>query len=221
MIKPCWSSSNSNRTARIRPSVTIVLACLVALASPRGLADSLLVSGKSRAMVADKRAAGVGDILNIVVQETSTAKKENNTKTSKEAGVDASISSFLYSPAASGLLTQKGQMPALKYKSKSNFDGGGSIDNSEKIVARVAVQVTDVLPNGDLVVEGRRQTSFSGESQEAVLRGVVRPADITANNTVFSYNVADVNIKFVSKGAISDSQRKGWFTKFWDKLTPF
>ena len=185
------------------------------------MADSLWTEGQSKAMVSDKRATGVGDILSIVVQETSVASKDNSTKTSKTAGVDASIASFLFSPGASGLLTQKGQLPALKYSAQTDFEGGGTINNSEKIQARIAVQVIDVLPNGNLVVEGRRTTSFSGEMQEAILRGTVRPTDIGANNTVYSYNVADASIKFVGKGAVSDAQKKGWFTRLWDKLTPF
>ena len=83
------------------------------------------------------------------------------------------------------------------------------------------VKVVDVLPNQQLVIEGTRQTSFAGESQDIVLRGTVRTDDIAANNTVFSYNVADAKITFVNKGAVTDSQRKGWFTKIWEVLTPF
>ena len=125
------------------------------------------------------------------------------------------------SPAASGLLTKGGQMPALKADSASGFSGGGKIDNSERIVARLAVVVVDALPNGNLIIEGRRQTAYAGETQDIILRGVVRPADIQPNNTVFSYHVADASLKFVSKGTVTDSQRKGWFQRFWDKLTPF
>jgi flagellar L-ring protein FlgH len=71
------------------------------------------------------------------------------------------------------------------------------------------------------VIEGTRQIAFSGETQDAVLRGVVRVEDIAANNTVFSYNIADATIKYISKGTVSDNQRKGWFTKVWEKVTPF
>ena len=60
-----------------------------------------------------------------------------------------------------------------------------------------------------------------GETQDAILRGVVRAEDIAANNTVFSYNIADATIKYVSKGTVTDNQRKGWFTKVWEKVTPF
>ena len=175
----------------------------------------------SKAMYADKRGANIGDIITIVVQENTVASKDNKTATSKQASVDASIAAFLYSPAASGFLTKNGQMPALKYNSKSDFNGGGTVNNSERIVARAAVRVIDVLPNRNLVIEGKRETSFGGEKQTMVLRGVVRADDVLANNTVASYNVADATIQIVSKGTISDSQRKGWFTKIWDKITPF
>lgn len=194
-------------------------ALLLGLAGASG--QSLWKEETSRPMVADKRAALVGDILTIVVQENNTASKDQNTKTSKQSSIDAAIKAFLYSPDASGLLTKKGKLPALSTSSKQDFSGGGSINNAEKITARIAVRVTDVLPNRNLVIEGTRQTAFSGESQDAVLRGVVRPEDIAANNTVFSYNVADATIKYVTKGTITDNQRKGWFTKIWEKVTPF
>lgn len=184
-------------------------------------AQSLWKEGASRSMVSDKRAADVGDILTIIVQENNTASKDQNTRTSKESGINAAIEAFLFSPDASKLLTHNGKMPSIKLNAKQNFDGGGKISNAEKVTARIATRVVDVLPNGNLVLEGTRQISFSGETQDAILRGVVRTEDIAANNTVFSYNVADATIKYVSKGTVTDNQRKGWFTKVWEKVTPF
>lgn len=191
------------------------------LTAPSASSQSLWTDESARSMFADRRARNVGDILTIVVQENTSSSKENSTKTAKSTGIDAAIQSFLYSPAGSGMLTHNGQMPAIKMASKSSFDGGGQIQNAEKITTRIAVRVIDVLPNNSLVVEGRRQTQISGETTDAVLRGVVRPEDVSANNTVFSYNVADASIQYLSKGPVTDSQRKGWFTKIWDKITPF
>jgi flagellar L-ring protein precursor FlgH len=184
-------------------------------------ADSLWQDGQSKALCADKRACQVGDIVTILVQENSSATKDNTTKTSKDSSIDAAISSFLYSPAASSLLTQKGALPALSVSGKSEFAGGGQINNSQQIAASVAVRVVDVLPNNNLVIEGTRESSFSGEQQTIILRGTIRLDDISANNTVNSANVADATIKFVSKGPITDSQRKGWFQRLWDKFSPF
>lgn len=189
--------------------------------APQALADSLWRDDAVRPMFADKRAGAVGDIVTIMVQENSTTSKDASTKSSKKTSSDVGISKFLYGPEASGLLTKGGQYPALKYNASTDFDGSGQVGSSEKIVARIAVRVIDVLPNRHLVIEGSRQTSFSGESQDVILRGVVRPEDITSNNLVYSYNVADVTIKFVSRGAVTNGQKKGWFTRTWDKLNPF
>ncbi len=184
-------------------------------------AQSLWKDDVSKPMFADKRATGIGDVITILVQESTSTSKDNKTATGKESGLDASLATFLYSPAASGLLTHNGSMPAMKFNSKSDFTGGGSINNSEKLSARAAVQVKDVLPNRNLVIEGRRETSVGGEQQTMILRGIIRPEDVLANNTVYSYNVADASIQILSKGVLTDSGRKGWLHKVWDKVSPF
>jgi len=185
-------------------------------------ADSLWKDDASSASIfADKKAHRVGDIVTVIIQENNGASRNNNTTTARTSSVDASISSFLYPASASGLLTKKGQLPAMSLSGKNTFNGGGQINNVETITAQLAVKVIDVLPNGNLVVEGRRQTAFSGEKQDAILRGTVRYDDISATNTVYSYNIADPSIQFISHGAVSDSQNKGWFTKVWDKVSPF
>jgi flagellar L-ring protein precursor FlgH len=206
-----------NKRSLLLSKITLALL----LAAPVAQAQSLWQQGAAQSMVADKRARRVGDILSILIQESNTANRQNNTKTSKASNINASLETFLYSPAASKFLTKGGQLPALKTSAAQGFDGGGQISNSEKITARIAVRVIDVLPNGDLIIEGTRKVSFSGETQDAVLRGVVRSMDVTANNTIFSYNIAEATIKYVSSGTISDNQKKGWFTKVWEKVTPF
>lgn len=207
----------STRASRLACAVLFALGGFTTVAP----AQSLWKDGTSVAMVSDRRARAVGDLLTIIVQENNSASKDNSTKTTKSSSIDASLDTVLFSPAASGFLTKSGKLPALKTTAKQDFDGGGKISNSEKITARIAVRVVDVLPNGNLVIEGRRTTSFSGETQEAVLRGVVRGEDVAPNNSVFSYNVADATIKYISNGSVSGSQRKGWFLRVWDKVTPF
>jgi flagellar L-ring protein precursor FlgH len=180
-------------------------------------AQSLWHDDSARPMFADKRAAAVGDILTVVVQEITTAVKNNETKTEKNSGLSAAVSTFLFP----GFLQYKGSMPAVDYKSDLKHDGSGAINNSETIVAHVAVKVIEVLPNHNLLVEGKRETSFSKEHQTIVLHGVVRPENIGADNTILSYNIADATISIVGKGTVTDSQGKGWFTRIWDKLNPF
>jgi flagellar L-ring protein FlgH len=215
--RPARKPTVASRLPNILRTCGLALALLPVAAS----AQSLWRDEASKPMYADKRAASVGDILTILVQESTSSSKDNKTETAKKSGLDASLETFFYSPAASGFLTKGGQMPAVKFNSKSDFAGGGAINNSEKLSARAAVTVMDVLPNRNLVVEGRRETQVSGEKQTMVLRGVVRPEDVLGNNTIYSYNVADATIQIISKGTITDSQRKGWFHKIWDKVAPF
>ena len=208
---------------QLKFSKPALLVVLIVLASFSASAQSLWNDDTARPMFADKRASKVGDILTVLVQETSTASKKNSTATAKNNAMDASVSTFLYGAGsgASALLARGGSMPALKYNSKNTFDGGGTIDNSQNLVTSLAVKVIDVLPNGNLMIEGQRETSFSGEKQNAVLHGVVRIEDIFSNNTIFSYNIADAKVQILSKGTLSDNQRRGWFTYLWNKLTPF
>jgi flagellar L-ring protein precursor FlgH len=211
MIKPFSSLFNT----------TALALALAALPFGGAQAGSLWKEGNAQSMVADKKAHAIGDILTVVINENNGATRANGTKTHKTTSANTGITSFLYGPSASGLLTKGGNYPALKYNSDSEFDGGGTIGNTETINAQMAVRVIDVLPNGNLVIEGTLRTAFSGEKQDAIVRGTVRPDDISSSNTLLSYNIADATIQFLSKGTISDNQSKGWFTRIWDKLSPF
>lgn len=184
-------------------------------------ADSLWKHGASTNIASDKKAHAVGDILTVIIQENNGATRQNSTATSKKNSNASSISSFFYAPSTLPLLTRKGSLPALAYTGDTEFSGNGSINNSETITAQMAVRVIDVLPNGNMVIEGQLRTSFSGEKQDAVVRGTVRADDLSATNSVLSYNIADATIQFISKGTVSDATSKGWFTRVWDKLNPF
>lgn len=201
---------------------TLTLLPVVAWLLPAAAqSQTLWTDGASKSIFADKRSLNVGDIITIAISESSTANKNNSTATERKSSLSAAITAFLYPAGATPLLTKNGSLPAMAYNSDHAHTGTGTISDSETIVAQIAVQIIDVLPNGNLVVEGKRETSFSNEHQTIILRGVVRPDDVGGNNTVFSYNVADATIQIIGKGTVSDSQNKGWFNRIWDKLNPF
>ena len=204
-----------------KPACLIAATVLAVLPLMHAPAQSLWRDEISKPMFADKRATSVGDILTILVQENTTANKNNETKTERQSSLNAAITAFLYPAGASSLLTKGGKLPAMAYNSDQKHDGSGAINNSESIVAHVAVKVMDVLPNKNLVVEGRRETSFGGERQTIVLRGIIRSEDVASDNTALSYNVADATIQIIGKGTVTDSQNKGWFNRLWDKINPF
>jgi len=180
-------------------------------------AQSLWLENVSKPMFVDKRANSVGDILTIVVQESSSANKNDETKTEKQSSWVAAVSEFIFPE----FLKYKGNSPAVNYQSDLKHDGSGAINNSQTIVAQVAVKVIDVLPNKSLVIEGKRDTSFGGEHQTIILHGIVRSEDVTAANTVMSYNIADATISIVGEGSVTDSTKKGWFSRIVDKVNPF
>ena len=199
---------------------TIRTLFIVALAAAPALrADSLWTAPGSseHSMVADHKASQIGDILTITVQESANTTSSQRTKTDTTSSADASVSTFLYP----GFLANKGVMPSIKAAGTNSFSGGGDIANSQNITATIAVLVTDVLPNGNLVIEGVRRLTFAGETQHIVLHGIVRPDDVNSANMVASSNIADARVEFISEGSITDAAKKGWFTKLYEKLRPY
>lgn len=200
-----------------------VVAIALAFASTveTAFAGSLWTDARARetAMFGDRRAARVGDILTVIVQETASVEASRRTKTDKSSDIDYSVESFLYPSGSFG--TNNGEFPQIKMGGGNDFSGGGEITNRQSVSARAAVTVIDVLPNGNLVIEGSRYVAYSDEKQYAILRGIVRPDDIQTGNTVLSSSIADARVEFLSQGAISSAQRKGWLTKVFDTINPF
>jgi flagellar L-ring protein precursor FlgH len=202
-------------------AATFLVLCLGA--TPSLFADSLWTSpaNSEHSMYSDRKASRVGDILTVVISESVAQQLSQSTKSSKTSSIDAGISQFIYPPAVSGLATHGGALPATKMTGTNSFAGAGDISNSQSLSGRAAVLVTDVLPNGNLVIEGVRVITFSGETQYVVLHGLVRADDVTSTNTVDSTNVADVRLEFISEGALTDAQKRGWITKIYDTLRPY
>lgn len=170
-----------------------------------------------RNMFADHKASRAGDILTIEVQESAVAQSTQNKKTDRSSTVEDALNRFLFSAAA----THKGELPAVSMSTAAGNSGGGSVNNSQSLSSRAAVLVTDVLPNGNLVIEGVRMVTFSNETQYIVLHGLVRPDDISSVNTILSSNIADARVEFVSEGSLTDAQKRGWLSKLYERLRPF
>ena len=177
-----------------------------------------------RGMFADKRAKRVGDILTIIVQETASVANSERLKTDKasKSGV-TNLADTIVRQFANKLPGKLQPVKDLNLNSTgtNDYTGGGEVKNSQTIATRAAVQVIDVLPNGNLVVEGLREISFSKERQFAALRGLVRSYDILPDNTVLSSNMADARIEIISEGTLTDAQKKGWLLRLNDKINPF
>lgn len=198
-------------------------AALLALLTADVSAQSLWpVDGAvERGMFADRKAARAGDILTVIVAEAANATNSQSKSSERQSSLQDSVERFLFSTAASRLGTHNGELPATSITGSATQSGGGQVNNSQSLSARTAVLITDVLPNGNLVIEGVRVVTFSGETQYVVLHGIVRADDVSPANTVLSSNVADARVEFITEGSLTEAQKRGWLSKVYEKLRPF
>ncbi len=188
-------------------SLTIALSALLmgGLASPAG-ADSLYKPQTFRALTSDRKAAAVGDLLTIQVFENATATTSADTATRRSAS------------ARAGLTRSSGPSLHANIDAGGDFDGGGSTQRTNRFLTTVTVAVREVLPNGDLRVEGRQVLSLNDERQTVNIEGRVRPVDITDGNVVLSTRLADARITLVGDGELTERQRRSWWKRATDWL---
>lgn len=174
-----------------------------------------------QALVADRRASQVGDILTVQIQENQSASTSQRRATDSDAGITAGVSQFLFPPAVSKFGTKGGELPGIEMGGGNNFSGGGQVNSTQRLTARAAVVVTDVLPNGNLVIAGVRRVSFGGETQHIVLQGMVNPSDISARNVIFSENIAAATVEVLNDGDLANASKHGWISKIYEAVRPF
>jgi flagellar L-ring protein precursor FlgH len=182
--------------------------------------NSLWRSG-SRAFFKDQRAARVGDILTVIVNITDKANIANETQRSRTNTEDSGVTDFLGAKTL-GAQAQK-VLPGrvLTADSTSSSDGKGSVNRQEALQTNVAAVVTQVLPNGNLVVEGKQEIRVNYEMRELIVAGIVRPEDIQSDNTIDSSKIAEARIAYGGRGQISDVQQPRYGQQVLDVLLPF
>jgi len=175
----------------------------------------------SRSFFKDQRAHQIGDLLTVTVNITDQANFANETQRSRTATEDSGITAFL----GSSLLGQKAAsvLPGrfLTADSTSGTDGKGTITRQETLQTNVAAIVTQVLPNGNLVVEGKQEIRVNYEKRELIVAGIVRPEDIQSDNTIDSSKIAQARIAYGGHGEISDIQQPRYGSQVMDVLLPF
>ena len=172
----------------------------------------------------DNKARRINDIVTIQIVESSNASQQVSTKTSRETSILAKITKFLGSPLSFGLDNFWGKDkpfdPEIESSAKSSHSGSGAISGSGNVTANIAAKVIEVMPNGNLLVEGRKEVTVEKEKRLFIVSGIVRPMDIELDNSVPSTKVADARIEYVGKGVISDKQKPGIFHRIFDWIYP-
>lgn len=184
--------------------------------------NSLWRSG-ARAFFKDQRAHQVGDILTINVKIDDKAELENTTTRSRNNSEAAGINAIAgFDKILKKFLPKDADLANLADASSSNSSlGSGKIDRDEEIETTIAAIVTQVLPNGNLVIEGRQEIRVNFEKRVMIVAGIVRPEDISADNTVASANIAEARISYGGKGQITDVQQPRFGQQVLDVLLPF
>lgn len=175
-------------------------------------------SNRETGLYSDLRACDVGDIVTIVVSENSSMINNMSMSTARSSNMGFELKDLLY--AGSVDATYKGSSPKTDINLTDNdHQGSGSLSNTQTLNAYISVQVIDRLPNGNLVLEGMRRVSYSGETYYMITRGICRTYDVNSSNQVLSSYVADASIEVVTEGTLTESQRKGWLMKFADRFS--
>lgn len=188
-------------------SAMVLLLILLATVAVQVRAESLYNEGTFRSLTGDNKAFRLGDLITVQVYEQSSATTSTDTTTQRNNGINLGIASATSSKQRGGSLTQGG-----------TFEGGGTTQRANKLLATLSVSVREVLPNGDLRVAGDQLLTVNEEQHKVNLEGRVRPQDISSDNVVLSTRLADAHINYVGDGDLSDRQRRGWWRKAMDWL---
>jgi flagellar L-ring protein FlgH len=178
--------------------IAVLMNSLISFASP---APSLF---------SDRIAHTVGDIITVEIVENSSASASAITNTKAEYGAEVGASgsgALKFIPLLSG-----------SGSTKSEHKGNGKTSRQGSLSATLTVKVVEVFPNGNMRIEGEKNIIINGERQLTVLRGVVRPEDITPRNSVSSDLIADAEITFKGKGVLANSERPGIIARVFDWL---
>jgi flagellar L-ring protein precursor FlgH len=177
----------------------------------------------SRTFLRDQRAASVGDLVTVLVSIQDEADMENSTKRNRDNSESMGIPNLLGLESSYARLFPSGFDPSkmVSANSSSDVNGTGTLKRSEQINLRVAATVSQVLPNGNLVVVGRQQVRVNQELRDLQVGGIIRPQDIGSDNTVRHDRLAEARIAYGGRGTISDVQRPRYGQELMDIVLPF
>lgn len=217
LLSGCAGPRSRVDIEKVEPIVPVISKPL-----PPQTTGSLWTESRS-GMFSDMKGQTVGDIITVLIVERASASKQATTSTGRNSSMSAGIDNFF------GLEKYIGQIgndainnaTLVKAATENNFKGSGSTGRQEDLTATLTTQIIEVLPNGNLRIEGAKTVTVNDEMQIVKLNGVIRPADISPGNIVDSKNILNARIAYVGEGVISDKQQQGWLVRGLDAVWPF
>ena len=174
-------------------------------------------------LYSDQVARKPGDLITVMVKETTTVIDSQKTSRNRENDIDASIAMLPQTTAIPSSVgsTTVGRLPALSASSEKKFEGEGKYTAEGEVRAVITGRVLDVLENGNLVIEGRRIVRVNDDTKTIVVTGVIRTADVRSDNTVLSEKLHNFQVAIEGEGPLSRSQQEGWLGRLFDVVWPF
>jgi flagellar L-ring protein FlgH len=175
----------------------------------------------SRAFFNDQRAHIVGDILTVKVNINDTAQFQDQTQLSRTSTEDTEITNFIGANTIGN--AAKAVLPGsiLTASGNSQMNGTGNINRNDQLVTNVAAVVTQLLPNGNMVIEGKQEVRLNTEIRELIVAGVVRPEDIQSDNTIELPKIAEARLAYGGRGTLTNIQTERWGQQVVDVALPF
>ncbi|MBS0410858.1 MAG: flagellar basal body L-ring protein FlgH [Proteobacteria bacterium] len=191
-------------------------------APQRASANSLWRTG-ARAFFNDQRASRVGDILTVQIEIDDSAKTQNGTTTSRTTSNKTGVPHFFGLESTLGKILPSAYDPSnmIETNSATSNAGSGAVNRAEKISLTIAAVVTQVLPNGNLVIQGTQEVKANNDLRELTVAGIVRPEDISSSNTIKHTQIAEARISYGGRGDISAVQKTPAGTAILQRITPF
>ncbi|MCD6569528.1 MAG: flagellar basal body L-ring protein FlgH [Deltaproteobacteria bacterium] len=169
----------------------------------------------------DPKAKKVGDIVIVQIVESSSAKKEVKTNAEKTNKVDSSITDILGLPLDETSIKGRSITPSVGASTSTDFEGDADTSRKGDVSGTLPARIMRILPSDNMVISGKKQIRVNGEIQYMILSGIIRPEDISANNTISSTCVADMRLDYYGSGILADAQRRGFMSGIIDKVWPF
>jgi len=197
----------------------------VRMPMPEPIADTYqpnsLYRTSAKGFFKDERAHRVGDILTVIVTVDDSAQISNTTQRNRSSTNSAGMGGIFGAAINNVSAGSIDPSAAIDFTSGINDAGAGSVNRSEALETSVAAVITQVLPNGNLVIEGRQEVRVNFEVRDLIVSGIVRPSDIQANNTIASTKIAEARISYGGRGQITDVQQPRYGQQVLDAILPF
>jgi flagellar L-ring protein precursor FlgH len=169
-------------------------------------------------LFSDNRARGIGDIVTVLISESTeiSGTEDSSAESSNSHSINLDTSNFL-----TRVKDISGYLPNITADTSHNFSGKGDYESNRNINLELTAVVTEMLANGNLIIEGNRDVNVNGEKYTIKLSGIIRPIDINIDNEVQSASIANANITLEGKGFLTRAGKRGWWHRIREVVWPF